>query len=43
MKTVPMTVQVAGQGEADQVADLPQEVRLALADIAGVARQVCSR
>ena len=39
MKTVPMTVQVAGQGEADQVVDLPQEVRLALADIAGVARQ----
>lgn len=39
MKTVPTTMQVATQADAAEVADLPQEVRLALADIAGAARE----
>jgi transposase-like protein len=39
VKTVPRTVQVATQDDATQLADLPQEFRLALDDIAGVARE----
>ncbi len=39
MKTVPRNVRVVTQEQAVQVADLPEEVSLALADIAAVARE----
>jgi uncharacterized protein (UPF0147 family) len=43
MKTVPRNVHVVTQDQAAQLADLPEEVSLALADIAVVAREGCSR
>ena len=39
MKTVPRNVQVVTQDQAGLVADLPTELKFALADIAGVARE----
>ena len=39
MKTVPRNVHVVTQEQATRVADLPEEISLALADIAGVARE----
>jgi len=39
VKTVPSSVQVVTQDQAVGVSGLPQEVSLALADIAGVARE----
>ncbi len=39
MKTVPSSVQIVTQDQAVGVCGLPQEVSLALADIAGVARE----
>ena len=39
MKTVPRNVRVVMQDQAAQLADLPEEMSLALADIAAVARE----
>jgi len=39
MKTVPRSVRVVTQKQAAQLADLPEEMSLALADIAAVARE----
>ncbi len=39
MKTVPRNVHVVMQGQAAQFADLPQQMSLALADIAAVAKE----
>ena len=39
MKTVPRNVRVVMQDQAAQLADLPEELTLGLADIAAVARE----
>ncbi len=39
MKTVPRNVRVVTQEQAARVADLPEEVSLALTDIVAVARE----
>ena len=39
MKTVPRNVRVVTQDQAAQLADLPEQMSLALADIAAVARE----